>query len=98
MARLWCRCLNVVLHCKEEQWQARPVAGERVLPPGHRLRPLTLHEIELDLAGLTAVSGFCRLSGADVALLSRDTRLHPVGARDPAAVGGSRGLGGEELQ
>ena len=56
MARLRCRCLNVVLHCKEEKWETRPVPGERVLAPGHRLTTLTLHEIEQDLHGLTAVS------------------------------------------
>jgi hypothetical protein len=54
MARLRCRCLNVVLHCKEEKWETRPVPGERVLAPGHRLTTLTLHEIEQDLHGLTA--------------------------------------------
>ena len=54
MATLRCRCLNVVLHCKEEKWETRPVPGERVLPPGHRLTTLTLYEI--DLHGLTAVS------------------------------------------
>ena len=56
MARLRCRCLNVVLHCKEEKWETRPVPGERVLAPGHRLTTLTLHEVEQDLHGLTAVS------------------------------------------
>ena len=88
MAKLTCRCLNVALHCKDERWA--PVAGERVVPTGHRLRQRTLHEVELAVAGVTAVSYEDNENHV--------TRLHPTGTPDPPSVGGSGGLDVAELQ
>lgn len=55
MARLACRCLNVTVHYKGLSWDARKVEGDHVLPAGcgHRLCGAVLHEVDLDLAGVT---------------------------------------------
>ena len=57
MARLVCRCLNVTVHYKGLSWDARKVEGDHVLPAGcgHRLCGAVLHEVDLDLAGVTTV-------------------------------------------
>ena len=57
MARLACRCLNVTVHYKGLSWDARKVEGDHVLPAGcgHRLCGAVLHEVDLDLAGVTTV-------------------------------------------
>ncbi len=65
MGRLTCRCLNVCVHFKGPSWDARPVAADVLFPEGlgarkgkkrERLAGETLWEIELDVAGVTAVS------------------------------------------
>ena len=58
MARLTCRCLNVAVHYKDRSWSGRAVEGAKVLPRGcgHRLCDAILYEVDLDQAGVTAVS------------------------------------------
>ena len=74
MGRLTCTCLNVSVHYKGSAWRGRPVSGSVLLrpPPSSggvlgaedRLARDELFEVELDVAGATAVSrgeGVCVL-------------------------------------
>ena len=60
MARVTCRCLNVAVHYKDGpgSWSGRAVDGGKVLPRGcgHRLCGTVLYEVDLEQAGVTAVS------------------------------------------
>ena len=66
MGRLTCTCLNVSVHYKGSAWRGRPVSGSVLLrpPPSSggvlgaedRLARDELFEVELDVAGATAVS------------------------------------------
>ena len=55
MSRLTCHCLYVAVHCKGVSWDSRPVDGSHLLPDNcrHRLRHVSLYEVELKLAGIT---------------------------------------------
>ncbi len=62
MGLLTCQCLNISVHYKGPSWDSRPVLANDLLPDGakelkkDRLAGETLWEIELDVAGVTAVS------------------------------------------
>lgn len=61
MTRLVCSCLNVNVAVKGDgfgEWKSIPVPAERLFPPGSRDRLISqdLYEVELDVAGVFAVS------------------------------------------
>ena len=62
MDRLLCPCLNVSVSCSRSNggWRSRPTAALRLFPEGSKDRLVSkdsqLYEVELDVAGVFAVS------------------------------------------
>ena len=57
MDRLLCPCLNVSVSCSRSNggWRSRPTAALRLFPEGS-ISLKVLYEVELDVAGVFAVS------------------------------------------
>lgn len=58
MVCLYCQCLNVTVHCKDNSWKSRAIGARHLFPDNTRERLVTgketVYEVDLDVAGVFA--------------------------------------------